>query len=178
MGNSKSSSFRGCWRLWGTYSICDALSPDPCSNLSWTFQITALFDWEDPPDPPTAAYRTNIDQPCFLSANLPFNIAVGEYIGYSRPVIAFNCFLFGCYFVISTILIVNIIRSHIENMDLQIRQDAYNRLQEYTNQVENMYSSLRSFKHDYNNIMLSISGYIESEDMDGLKSTLIRKSLR
>lgn len=98
-----------------------------------------------------------------------FNIAVGEYIGYSRPVIAFNCFLFGCYFVISTILIVNIIRSHIENMDLQIRKDAYNRLQEYTNQVENMYSSLRSFKHDYNNIMLSISGYIESEDMDGLK---------
>lgn len=72
MGNSKSSSFRGCWRLWGTYSICDALSPDPCSNLSWTFQITALFDWEDPPDPSTAAYRTNIDQPCFLSANLPF----------------------------------------------------------------------------------------------------------
>lgn len=63
---------RGCWRLWGTYSICDALSPDPCSNLSWTFQITALFDWEDPPDPSTAAYRTNIDQPCFLSANLPF----------------------------------------------------------------------------------------------------------
>ena len=53
-----------------------------------------------------------------------FNIAVGEYIGYSRPVILFNCFLFGCYFVISTVLIVNIIRSRIENMDLQMKQDA------------------------------------------------------
>ena len=32
-----------------------------------------------------------------------------------------------------------------------------------------MYSSLRSFKHDYSNIMLSMSGYIEANDMDGLK---------
>ena len=82
-----------------------------------------------------------------------FNIAVGEYIGYSRSVILFNCFLFGCYFVISTVLIVNIIRSRIENMDLQMKQDAYQRLQEYTGQVEAMYSSLRAFKHDYNNIV-------------------------
>ena len=104
-----------------------------------------------------------------------FNIAVGEYIGYSRPVILFNCFLFGCYFVISTVLIVNIIRSRIENMDLQMKQDAYQRLQEYTGQVEAMYSSLRAFKHDYNNIMLTLSGYMESGDMEGLKAYFDRE---
>ena len=98
-----------------------------------------------------------------------FNIAIGEYIGYSRSVITFNCILFACYFIISTILIVNIIKSHMEKVNLDIRQDSYNRLQEYTNQIENMYSSLRSFKHDYSNIMLSMSGYIEANDMDGLK---------
>lgn len=98
-----------------------------------------------------------------------FNIAIGDYIGYSRSVITFNCILFACYFIISTILIVNIIKSHMEKVNLDIRQDSYNRLQEYTNQIENMYSSLRSFKHDYSNIMLSISGYIEANDMDGLK---------
>ena len=104
-----------------------------------------------------------------------FNIAVGEYIGYNRPVILFNCFLFGCYFVISTVLIVNIIRSRIENMDLQMKQDAYQRLQEYTGQVEAMYSSLRAFKHDYNNIMLTLSGYMESGDMEGLKAYFDRE---
>ena len=57
----------------------------------------------------------------------------------------------------------------MEKVNLDIRQDSYNRLQEYTNQIENMYSSLRSFKHDYSNIMLSMSGYIEANDMDGLK---------
>ena len=98
-----------------------------------------------------------------------FNIAIGDYIGYSRSVITFNCILFACYFIISTILIVNIIKSHMEKVNLDIRQDSYNRLQEYTNQIENMYSSLRSFKHDYFNIMLSMSGYIEANDMDGLK---------
>ena len=34
-----------------------------------------------------------------------FNIAIGDYIGYSRSVITFNCILFACYFIISTILI-------------------------------------------------------------------------
>ena len=33
-----------------------------------------------------------------------------------------------------------------------------------------MYSSLRAFKHDYNNIMLTLSGYMESGDMEGLKA--------
>ena len=98
-----------------------------------------------------------------------FNIVIGEYIGYSRNIITFNCILFACYFIISTVLIVNIIKAHMEKVDIEMRQDSYNRLQEYTNQIENMYSSLRSFKHDYSNIMLSMSGYIEANDMEGLR---------
>lgn len=98
-----------------------------------------------------------------------FNIVIGEYIGYSRNIITFNCILFACYFIISTVLIINIIKVHMEKVDIEMRQDSYNRLQEYTNQIENMYSSLRSFKHDYSNIMLSMSGYIEANDMEGLR---------
>lgn len=98
-----------------------------------------------------------------------FNIVIGEYIGYSRKIVTFNCILFACYFIISTVLIVNVIKAHMEKVDMDMRQDSYNRLQEYTNQIENMYSSLRSFKHDYSNIMLSMSGYIEANDMDGLR---------
>ena len=55
-------------------------------------------------------------------------------------------------------------------MELDMRQESYKRLQEYTDQVEEMYSSLRSFKHDYRNIMLSMSGYIEAEDIKGLRT--------
>ncbi len=98
-----------------------------------------------------------------------FNIIIGEYIGYNRKIVAFNCVLFACYFVIDTVLIINVIKTHMEKLDMDIRQDSYNRLQEYTSKIEGMYSSLRSFKHDYSNIMLSMSGYIESNDMKGLR---------
>lgn len=98
-----------------------------------------------------------------------FNIFVEEYIGYNSQIITFNCVLFTLYFFISTILIVNMIKTHIKKIDMDMRLDSYNRLQKYTEQIESMYSSLRSFKHDHSNIMLSMSGYIEANDMDGLK---------
>ena len=43
-------------------------------------------------------------------------------------------------------------------------------MQDYTQNLENMYNGLRSFKHDYVNILLSISGYIENRDMEELKN--------
>lgn len=106
-----------------------------------------------------------------------FNIVIGEYIGYNRKIVTFNCILFAFYFILSTVLIVNIIKTHMEKVDMDMRQDSYNRLQEYTNQIESMYSSLRSFKHDYSNIMLSMSGYIESNDMAGLSDYFNREIL-
>lgn len=99
-----------------------------------------------------------------------FNIFIGESIGYSRKTVLFNCVLFACYFIVSTVLIINIVKIRLEKMYLEMKQDSYNKMQEYTNQIETMYTSLRSFKHDYSNIMLSMSGYIESNDMDGLRN--------
>lgn len=46
----------------------------------------------------------------------------------------------------------------------------YSQLQTYTNMLENMYSDLRSFKHDYLNILSTLAGYIEIEDINGLKN--------
>lgn len=106
-----------------------------------------------------------------------FNIVMGEQVGYSSKVVAFNCILLICYFTVSSILIVNIVKIHMEKLNMDMRQDSYDRLQEYTNQIEDMYSSLRSFKHDYSNIMLSMSGYIELGDMEGLKYYFEREIL-
>ena len=93
-----------------------------------------------------------------------FNVFIGEYIGYTSRSIGFNCILFACYFIISTILIINITNQ------LEKRQEAYQHLQEYTNQIEHMYSTLRSFKHDYSNMILTMAEYIASEDINGLKN--------
>lgn len=81
-----------------------------------------------------------------------------------------TCSLLVCYFILNGILTANMIKKYMEKLDMEMRQESYDRLQEYTNQIENMYSTLRSFKHDYFNIMLSMSGYMEANDMEGLKA--------
>lgn len=60
-------------------------------------------------------------------------------------------------------------RSYQEQMRMEARQKALQDLQDYTHNLEVMYNGLRSFKHDYVNILLSLSGYIENRDMDELK---------
>lgn len=99
-----------------------------------------------------------------------FNIVAGEKIGYTVKTILFNTMLFGFFFVISTILVSWIFQSHFRELKLQQQQETYQQLQEYTSQIESMYSSLRAFKHDYSNIMLSLSGFIEENDIGGLKN--------
>lgn len=88
-----------------------------------------------------------------------------------------TCSLLVCYFILNGILAANMIKKYMEKLDMEIRQESYDRLQEYTGQVEQMYSTLRSFKHDYSNIMLSMSGYMQTNDMEGLKAYFDREIL-
>lgn len=61
-------------------------------------------------------------------------------------------------------------RSYLEQIQTEAKQKALQDLQDYTRNLEAMYNGLRSFKHDYVNILLSLSGYIEDGDMDRLKN--------
>lgn len=58
---------------------------------------------------------------------------------------------------------------YLEQIQTEEKQKALQDLQGYTHNLEAMYNSLRSFKHDYMNILLSLSGYIENGDMGELK---------
>lgn len=55
--------------------------------------------------------------------------------------------------------------------------NSFQALQQYTAQVESLYNSLRSFKHDYSNILLTLYEYIDTRDMDGLTSYFTRNIL-
>ena len=46
-----------------------------------------------------------------------FNVFIGEYIGYTSRSIGFNCILFACYFIISTILIINITKQNEKELN-------------------------------------------------------------
>ncbi len=73
------------------------------------------------------------------------------------------------YLLVMLFLLLAMRRSYLEQIQTEARQRALLDLQDYTHNLEAMYNGLRSFKHDYINILLSMSGYIENNDIDKLK---------
>ncbi|MCI8281789.1 MAG: GHKL domain-containing protein [Lachnospiraceae bacterium] len=73
------------------------------------------------------------------------------------------------YLLVMVFLFLAMRRSHLEQIQTEVKQKALQDLQDYTRNLEAMYNGLRSFKHDYVNILISLSGYIEEGDMDKLK---------
>ena len=73
------------------------------------------------------------------------------------------------YLLVMCCLLLAMRRSYLEQIQTESKQKSMQDLQDYTRNLEAMYNSLRSFKHDYVNILLSLSGYIEDGDMDRLK---------
>lgn len=76
--------------------------------------------------------------------------------------------LFG-YLLVMLFLLLAMRRSYLEQIRTEAKQRALQDLQDYTHNLEAMYNGLRSFKHDYVNILLSMYGYIENRDMEQLK---------
>ena len=74
------------------------------------------------------------------------------------------------YLLVMIFLLLAMRHSWQEQIQTEAKQKALEDLQDYTQNLENMYNGLRSFKHDYVNILLSISGYIENRDMEELKN--------
>lgn len=48
-------------------------------------------------------------------------------------------------------------------------------LKQYIQSIEKQYSEIRDFKHDYLNILVSLEGYMMTEDYDGLKNYYLQQ---
>lgn len=96
-------------------------------------------------------------------------IYVMGQVGYTSIMLLISIVLYLAYFLLTGTMIISIIKSYEKNAEILLKQNSYDNLQEYIGQVEGMYQSLRTFKHDYSNIMASLAGYIEIGDVDGLR---------
>lgn len=76
---------------------------------------------------------------------------------------------FSGYLLVMLFLFLAMRYFYLEKMQTEAKQKALQDLQDYTHNLEIMYNDLRSFKHDYINILLSMSGHIANNDMDKLK---------
>lgn len=104
-----------------------------------------------------------------LSILFIFNFSYGEYIGYSYGVTTFNGILFLLLFISVAILIWILYQNIQKKIQAENMLHKYEHLQTYTEEVEKLYNSMRSFKHEYVNLLSTLSGYIEKNDMAQLK---------
>lgn len=105
------------------------------------------------------------------------NILIGKQQGFTNANIQANSLLFTFYFILLIGVFMVLTRSVMKEATMQSKQEQYERLQEYTDNLEMMYTDMQKFRHDYINILLSMSEYIRSKDMEGLSTYFEHKIL-
>src|SRR5690606_16023194 len=97
------------------------------------------------------------------------NILIGKQSGFSDENIRANSVLFIFYFAILIVVCILLTRMVVKETNMRNQQIQYERLQEYTENLEQLYTNMQKFRHDYINILLSMSEYIRSRDIDKLE---------
>lgn len=90
-------------------------------------------------------------------------------MGFNNSFIQFTGFILVSYFLV----LINVMFYMLENMaselELENQKSQNQTLHMYIDELENIHKNLRSFKHDYKNILSSIYVFILDRNVDGLK---------
>lgn len=105
-----------------------------------------------------------------------FNFIYGEQIGYPTKIVSINGFLFCMFFLITTVLLFFIIQILEKEHQSQKSLIQYESLLNYTKNTEAFYVDIHKFKHDYNNILLTLYAYIDENNMSKL-NTYFKKEI-
>ncbi|GFP74621.1 sensor histidine kinase [Clostridium fungisolvens] len=98
------------------------------------------------------------------------NIMLGGKLGFTNEILKLNSIIFFIYCIFFCIIMYVLFKSITKEMEIQNKQAHFESLQKYTENLENLYSEMRVFKHDYVNIISSMIGYMDDNDMEGLKN--------
>ena len=98
-----------------------------------------------------------------------FNFSYGERLGYNYGVIALNGIIFLLLFAVTVFLMYSVYKVTMGEQAYKHRMAQFENLRTYTERLENSYGIMRKFKHDYMNILITMSGFMKENDMDSLK---------
>ena len=108
----------------------------------------------------------------FLSLTIVFfyfNILIMQQIGHTTESIRLTLLLFSGYIILFLLILWIIIRVTTKSIQADHDREQLQHLQTYTDQVEAQYRTIRNFRHDYINILLSIAGFLKERDLDKLQ---------
>ena len=98
-----------------------------------------------------------------------FNIILGEKVGYNQSALTMNSVLFGICFIINGIILYYCIRQIQAEEHLKANKTKTMMTKNYIVGLECMIDESRSIRHDYKNILATMSGYLQEDDYTGLK---------
>lgn len=97
------------------------------------------------------------------------NIILGEKVGYNQSALTMNSVLFGICFIINGIILYYCIRQIQAEEYLKANKTKTMMTKNYIDGLECMIDESRSIRHDYKNILATMSGYLQEDDYTGLK---------
>ena len=106
-----------------------------------------------------------------------FNFTSGEHLGYPPNVLVINSLLFIAYFLLTGVLLYFIVKTVNKESEEKRKVAEYENLKDYTQNIENLYQQMRSFRHDYLNILTTMDCYFEQNDYKGLDTYFHTKIL-
>lgn len=100
---------------------------------------------------------------------LAVNFIYGESVSYPAEVLSWNGTIIAA-FVLSTMLIFyNMYDILKKNHELSLQQAQSAIMQDYTQRMESFYEEIRTFRHDYRNILFTMQLYIDTGNTKELK---------
>lgn len=108
---------------------------------------------------------------------LLLQILYGYYAGFSTKVIKNNTLLFLFLSVFIGTVTMLFLRNSYREQQLTKQLAQAGAMRDYTDRIEKLYLDIRSFKHDYINILSSFHGYISEHDYEGLEKYFNREIL-
>ena len=101
---------------------------------------------------------------------IALNFVYGESVSYPTEVLSMTG-LIASVFTLSAVLIFYSMYGILkQNHDLTLQQTQMEIMQDYMKHMESLYDEVRSFRHDYKNILSSMQCYIDADDTDALRT--------
>lgn len=104
------------------------------------------------------------------------NLSLGEHIGYTKGALAFNSLLFFICLITSSILIFVCMKSFINAQQHEMILSQQKILEGYVASLEKMVDEMRSFRHDYKNILSTMTAYLHEKRFEELEEYFYQKT--
>ena len=105
---------------------------------------------------------------CFVAIFVA-NVVMGQTVNYNQSVLLMNSVLFGLCFLSTSIVLIYFTKTIRSEEEKKADQERLKMTENYVSGLEQLIDESRELRHDYKNLIATISGFIEEDDMPHLK---------